>query len=211
MQSRNIKRFAIIRNSSPWSITQVGFYRKAAEKLAVQITDEFESTQLENNDWRTILPKLRAKDPDAIVLFLGKGDVDVILRRANEMKWAVKFFGSNHTLDAFKRTKHKEVYNGLCFTYPLQQLRKNPEFTSKYSTKYSEPPQLFTDTTYDAVYILVEAIKESRESQIPLKLALENTSYNGLLGKYKFRSNKSLATGNTSLVCIKNNELVIDK
>jgi branched-chain amino acid transport system substrate-binding protein len=72
---------------------------------------------------------------------------------------------------------------------PVQKMPKSVAFVDAYQKKYGEPPQIVLgcSQTYDAVYILAEAIKKTG-SLDPDKLvsAIQSTEYNGVVGLTKF-------------------------
>lgn len=202
-----VKRIVFIRNSSSWSQIQVEYYRKVSEKHGVSVLKIHEAGKIEGNNWQAVLPGIKAINPDLLVFFLGKDDVEVLLRRISEIKLNIPLFGANHTYDAFKRSKHRDLYQGLCFTYPYQQLQRNPGFLAEFRARYNEEAQLYADSSYDALMILVKALqlagKEKKTAQI-----LQNEEFNGLVGNYRFSEEFSLSNGSTSLLCIKNGRLV---
>jgi branched-chain amino acid transport system substrate-binding protein len=91
---------------------------------------------------------------------------------------------------------------------PVSKMPKSVAFTDRYQKKYGEPPQIVLgcSQSYDAVYILAEAMKKTG-SLDPDKLtsAIEAMEYDGVVGLTKFPTvdHQAPYTDNpaTSLVC----------
>ena len=177
LASRGVRKVAILRNVTNWSLVQANVYKNIAAEEKVRLLDDIQTDQIENNDWRVLLPRVKSSAPDAVVFFLGKSDVDAMLRRAREMALKPAFFGASHTYDAFKNAADKSIYEGVCLTYPLRQLREHQEFSAAYEERYHEPPQLYADSSYDALLIAAQALKFAREKGADLKTTLQSAEF----------------------------------
>jgi branched-chain amino acid transport system substrate-binding protein len=155
---RNIRSAAILYVSNPWGETQLIRYRLAAEQLRVKLVDEVQSSTIENNDWRAVLPRIKARAPDTVVLLLNKTDIDQIVRQAAELRLDVNFFASKNAQPAFIRSASKGWYEGLCMSYPHEQLQQSRTFRAAFESAYHEPPLIYADNSYDAVKILYQAV-----------------------------------------------------
>ncbi len=62
---------------------------------------------------------------------------------------------------------------------------------------------MYSDTSYDAVHLLVKAISKSRREAISIRDALVATQWQGIGSEYKFSPQASFSTGRASLVCIR--------
>jgi branched-chain amino acid transport system substrate-binding protein len=201
-QERKIKKLALIRNSTNWALLQVDYYRRIARELGVSVVSEYDAVDVENNDWRSILPKIKAAEPDTVVFFLGRDDAETFVLRASEINLPARLFGGSHTYDAWKRAEDKGPYEAVCLTYPLARLQSRREFLELFEKRYGEPPQLYADSSYDALFILYNALELAKRNKQQLKDVLVQEEFTGLFGKYRYSAEKSLACGGTSLNCV---------
>jgi branched-chain amino acid transport system substrate-binding protein len=93
----------------------------------------------------------------------------------------------------------------------MEQLGKERDFRTRYKSRFKEDARIYADNTYDALHIIVKAVNEARLQNIELRKALQKVEYDGLAGKYEFDETKSLSTGSSSLVCVRNGEARVEK
>ena len=73
-------------------------------------------------------------------------------------------------------------------------------FKAKYEKRFGQPIQIYAPFTYDAVYIIVDAMKRSNSAD-PAKIlaAMPATNYSGVIGTTTFDSKGDLQHGVISL------------
>jgi branched-chain amino acid transport system substrate-binding protein len=72
---------------------------------------------------------------------------------------------------------------------PVGKMPKSIAFTDAYQKKFGEPPQIVLgcSQSYDAVYILAEAMKKTGNlDPDKLSLAIEEMTYDGVVGLTRF-------------------------
>ncbi len=209
LELKNVTSVALIHTSSRWGTVQQEAYGKASLKRDASVVADIEPLAQEHNQWATEITQLKVKKPEVIALLLNKNDIETILRRASEQGLKTNFFGSKNTYDAFRKSNNKNLYEGVCFTYPYEQLMKNKEFTEKFEKRYDEAPRVFADNSYDSVFILHQALKTAQATGENLKKVLETTSFDTGLSSYSFTKEHSLANAKSSLLCVENGELAV--
>lgn len=200
-------KIAIVYANNSWGDTQLKIYKKIAEDLGASIVDEFKPSSFDENEWRILIPRIKEKNPSLVVLLLNKNDILVFLQRAKELGMTSKFFTSKNGFDAFRISKNKGLFNGTCFTYPLERFKRETEFTNRYAEKFGEEPRIYADNTYDALCILSAAKDISKQKEIPFQDALKQVKYTGLVGNYSYNGDNSFSLGSSSLVCVENEAL----
>lgn len=200
---KSFKTALVVHNNSLWGLSQSERARKIAALRGIKILEEIPSTAAENNDWQEVIPRIKSKNPELLILFLAKNDTDLILRKTAELNFKPAFFLSKNALDAFAQTKSKPVYEGACFTYPLKQLGDARDFRQAYLRHFGTEPRIYAHNSYDAVFILFKAHKLARQKGTELKDVLRQEEFYGLAGRYRYLQENSLAAGESSLVCIK--------
>jgi branched-chain amino acid transport system substrate-binding protein len=64
---------------------------------------------------------------------------------------------------------------------------KGADFERKYVDRFHTPVQIYAPFTYDAVYVIVDAMKRANSIEAPKVLAaMPSTDYNGVIGHIAF-------------------------
>lgn len=203
LATHKFKLAAILHNNSAWGMTLNRKFQRIAANANIKVVEEYATPLPENNNWQEVIPRLKSKGADLVVLLLGKNDIDLVLRKTNEMGLKATFFASKNTLDALSQTQRKALYEGVCYSYPLEELTANSEFVRAYQAEYKTPPKIYADNSYDAVFILYQAWRQANEKKIELRHVLQTAEFQGLAAKYKYTPDSSLSRGHSSLVCVK--------
>ena len=202
-----VKSLVIVYANNSWGEVQQEIYEKIASDLSLAIVEKIASVEFDENEWRELLPRLKTKAPQLILLLLNKNDLEIFLKRLKEIGFNPGIFASKNAYDAVQSTKAINLYEGICFTYPFEQLKAQPKFIRDYTESFNEPPRIYADNTYDALSILDSAYRLSLEKRISLKKALMHIEYSGLVGSYQYSSKASFSVGRSSLVCITNGKV----
>jgi branched-chain amino acid transport system substrate-binding protein len=82
----------------------------------------------------------------------------------------------------------------------LEKMAGGPAFLAKYQKRFGQPIQIYAPFTYDAVYIIVDAMKRAGSTD-PAKIlaAMPTTDYKGVIGETTFDSKGDLQHGVISL------------
>ncbi len=206
LEKHTIKNMVIVFANNSWGETQLKVYKEIASKHHVKILDELRSTSFDANEWNIYATRVKQKNSDLVLLLLNKDDLELFLKKAAALEIKSSFFASKNLYDAFRNSSSKELYSGVCFTYPMEQLRRESDFRTRYREKFGEEARIYADNTYDALFIIVKAIQESQKHDVSLRDAMRSIRYEGVVGNYEFSETNSFSTGNSSLVCINNGE-----
>lgn len=208
LQKRKPSSLTLLYVNNPWGEAQTRAYADLARAQGITVVDQLHPAGYDENDWRVLLPKVKAKRPGLIVLLVNKQDVEVILRRAREIGIGTPFFSTKNAYHAFKESRGREVFEGLCMSYPWDQLQRETDFVSEYKKAWNEEPRIFADNSYDALFILHKAWIDSVASKEPLNDSLRNVKWKGIVGEYSYSPEKSFGLGQPSLLCIRGGQFV---
>ena len=203
------KRLVIVFANNSWGETQAAIYRSIAVAQGVEISDEIRSSTYDANEWGLLASRIKQRGPDLVLLLLNRSDLEMFLRKSNELELKAAFFASKNLYDAFRVSRNASVFERVCFTYPLEQLQSEREFRRKYEDKFGEEPRIYADTSYDALFILVKGVLLSRRENRPLRDALRRIEHDGLAGHYKYSQTFSFSLGSSSLVCVKDGNIAL--
>jgi branched-chain amino acid transport system substrate-binding protein len=120
-----------------------------------------------DKDFKSILAKVKALNPDVIVLGSYYTDAALIMRQAKDLDINALFVASSSVHSPALFTLGGDAVNGLItisvfnFANPSPLLR---QFTDKYAVLYKESePDTFATQAYDALRLLINAAAESAQ------------------------------------------------
>ncbi|ADQ04733.1 Extracellular ligand-binding receptor [Caldicellulosiruptor owensensis OL] len=137
-------------------------------------------------DFSSILTKIRDKKPDVIFAPVYYDEAGLIIKQARELGIKVPILGGDGFDDPKVVEKAgKENANNVFFSahYSSQDTDKKVQnFIKKYKTKYNQEPNAFAALGYDLGYFIADALKRANlkfdsvtKDRERLKIAIENT------------------------------------
>jgi branched-chain amino acid transport system substrate-binding protein len=147
-------------------------------------------------DFKAQLTKIKASNPDAIVLSALLAEGAPIMVQARQIGLNVPIIGGNgmNSTKIFDLAKDKS--DGLYVGSPWSSSNDTPEnskFIKAYTAKYNGAPDQFAAQAYDALYIAAQAMKQVKFSgKLPadrtaLRDALPKVKWTGATGAFEFR------------------------
>jgi len=202
-------------------------FKKALDDLKIPVTTT-ETFAKGDVDFKAQLTKIKASNPDAIVLSALLAEGAPIMVQARQIGLNVPVIGGNgmNSTKIFELAKDKS--DGLYVGSPWSASNDTPEnakFIKAYTAKYSAAPDQFAAQAYDALYIAAQAIKSVKiTGQLPadrtaVRDALPKVKWTGATGAFEFRRANDKAgkpagydAQQTPIVSVtKGNQFVIEK
>lgn len=158
-------------------------FKKAAEAKGAKIV-AVEHTDDKAVDFAAILTKIKATKPD--VIFFGGMDPQAAPMSLQMKKLGIKavlLMGDGGCTADFLKNAGASAEGQYCSKpgVPTEQMPGGPAFIEKYKAKYNAPIQLYAPYAYDAVMVVVEAIKRAGSADSAAILAeLPKTQYKGV-------------------------------
>ena len=154
----------MVDNSSDYSKGLAEIFKTAFTGGGGKIVGE-EAYLQKDQDYKPILTKLKAQNPDLIYIPGYYEDVGKIIKQARELGIALPILGG----DAWDSPKLVELSgpqaaNNTYFTNFYSTEDKNPasnKFVEAYKKEYGQTPDSMAAMGYDAVYLLIDAIKRA--------------------------------------------------
>ncbi|MCS4510161.1 ABC transporter substrate-binding protein [Xylophilus ampelinus] len=170
-------------------------FKKALDDLKIPVTTT-ETFAKGDVDFKAQLTKIKAGNPDAIVLSALLAEGAPIMVQARQIGLNVPVIGGNgmNSTKIFELAKDKS--DGLYVGSPWSASNDTPEnarFIKAYTAKYSAAPDQFAAQAYDALYIAAQAIKSVKiTGQLPadrtaVRDALPKVKWTGATGAFEFR------------------------
>ncbi len=190
------EKVAVIYDSS--DVYSSGIYEKFATEAAnrgLEIVDAEAFTADSNKDFSTQLQKAKDSGADLVFLPIYYTEASLILKQADTMGYAPKFFGCDG-MDGILQVENfdAKLAEGLMLLTPFaadaqDDLTQN--FVASYKENYNEVPIQFAADAYDAIYSIKAAIEEAGvtpETSVSdtcdqMKEAMLKISVDGLTGE----------------------------
>ncbi|MDI6749653.1 MAG: branched-chain amino acid ABC transporter substrate-binding protein [Rhodocyclaceae bacterium] len=139
-------------------------------------------------DWKAVLTKIKGKKPD--VVFYGGMDATggPLLKQARELKIGAVFsFGDGACTDKMAELAGAAAEGLICSQAGIPVQAAGKKFLDAYKAKFNIDPILYSPFTYDAAWLLIEAMKKA-DSADPAKYlpALQSIQYDGASGHIEF-------------------------
>ena len=195
-ENKLAEKISVIYDSS--DVYSSGIYEKFAAEAAnqgLEIVDAEAFTADSNKDFSTQLQKAKDAGADLVFLPIYYTEASLILKQADTMGYAPKFFGCDG-MDGILQVENfdTKLAEGLMLLTPFAadaQDELTQKFVTSYKENYGETPIQFAADAYDAIYAIKAAMEESDitpETSVSdtcdkMKEAMLNIKFNGLTGE----------------------------
>lgn len=193
-----LKKVAIIDDRTAYGQGVADVFKKTAQSKGMQVVDEQFTTD-KATDFMAILTAIKAKSPDAI--FYGGMDPQAgpMLRQMEQLGLTnVKYFGGDGicTSEIAKLSAGAKTLGNVVCAEGGASLAKMPggeAWKKRYDAKYPGQFQVYSPYTYDATFVLVDAMKRANSID-PKKYIpeLKKTNFKGVTANIAFEPNGEL-------------------
>ncbi len=193
---------AIIDDRSAYGQGLADEFEKAAKAAGATIVAH-EFTNDKANDFAAILTKVKSKAPD-LVFYGGMDSQGGPLAKQLKglaMKMPV-LMGDGGCTTEFSTLAGDAAEGNYCSLpgVPLDKMPGGPEFKARYKAKFNADIQLYGPYVYDAVNVMIDAMKRANSAD-PLKYlpVLPKTAFQGVTSKISFDAKGDLQDGAITL------------
>ncbi|MES2976414.1 MAG: branched-chain amino acid ABC transporter substrate-binding protein [Pseudomonadota bacterium] len=193
-----LKTVAIIDDRTAYGQGVAEVFKKVAVSKGMKVVDEQFTTD-KATDFMAILTAIKAKNPDAI--FYGGMDPQAgpMLRQMEQLGLGkVKYFGGDGicTSEIAKLAAGAKTLENVVCAEGGASLAKMPGGTAwkkRYDEKYPNQFQVYSPYTYDATFVLVEAMKKAKSADPKVYTPeLIKTNFKGVTTTIQFEPNGEL-------------------
>lgn len=193
-----LKKVAIIDDRTAYGQGVAEVFKKTALTKGMTVVDEQFTTD-KATDFMAILTAIKAKNPDAI--FFGGMDAQggPMLRQLEQLGMSnVKYFGGDGicTAEIAKLAGGAKTLGNVVCAEGGASLAKMPggdAWKKRYDTKYPGQFQIYSPYTYDATFVLVDAMKRANSTDPKVYTPeLIKTSFKGVTTTIGFEPNGEL-------------------
>ena len=165
-ENKLAEKISVIYDSS--DVYSSGIYEKFAAEAAnqgLEIVDAEAFTADSNKDFSTQLQKAKDAGADLVFLPIYYTEASLILKQADTMGYAPKFFGCDG-MDGILQVENfdTKLAEGLMLLTPFAadaQDELTQKFVTSYKENYGETPIQFAADAYDVIYSMYQAVLET--------------------------------------------------
>jgi branched-chain amino acid transport system substrate-binding protein len=198
----HLKSVAVVDDATAYGQGLANEFEKSAKAQGFAVTSH-EVTNDKAVDFRAILTKIKADHPDLIMF----GGMDAtggpLAKQAKQLAMDSKLVmgdgGCTANMGELAGPASANVYcseGGVA----LSQMPRGRAFQDAYEKRFNVPIQTYAPFSYDAVYIIVDAMKRA-QSVDPSKILamMPSTNYAGVTGQIRFKPNGDLLNASISI------------
>ncbi|OAJ57461.1 branched chain amino acid ABC transporter substrate-binding protein [Paraburkholderia ginsengiterrae] len=206
------KRIAIVDDSTVYGKGLADEFAKTVQASGAKIVAR-ETTNDKATEFQAILARIKRVQPDVIMF----GGMDAtggpFTKQAAALGIRAKILGGDGVCtDKVGELAGTAVQNLVCSEagLALSKMDKGADFEKKYEDRFHTPVQIYAPFTYDAVYVIVDAMKRANSIEAPKVLAaMPSTDYNGVIGHIAFDDKGDLKEGAITLYDFRNGKKAV--
>lgn len=197
-KSLKAQTVAIVDDATAYGKGLADEFEKKAKASGIKVVAR-EATNDKATDFKAILTKMKGVKPDVIMY----GGMDAtggpFAKQAKELGITSKIVaGDGLCTEKLYELAGDSVANIVCSQAgpDLSKMPKGAEFDAKYKKRFNASIQNYAPFTYDAVMVIVDAMKRSNSTE-PAKIlaAMPSTQYQGVIGNVSFDNKGDLKEG----------------
>jgi len=209
-----LKKIAVIDDRTAYGQGVAEVFAKVAKTKGIEIVDQQFTTD-KATDFMAILTAIKSKKPDAI--FYGGMDAQAgaMLRQMDQLGLSsLKFFGGDGicTNEIIKISAGAKSLEGVVCAEGGASIAKMPGGTAwkaKYDAKYPGQFQIYSPYTYDATFVLVDAMKRANSTDPKVYVPkIVETNYKGVTANIAFEPNGEMKNPSYTLSTYKDGKKV---
>ncbi len=197
-----VKTIAIVDDATAYGQGLADEFEKKAKADGIAVLSH-DATNDKATDFRAILTKIKGEQPGAIMYGGLDGTGGPFAKQAKQLGLSQKILaGDGLCADDLAKLAGEAADSVICSIAgsPLEKMPRGAAFTAAYTKRFGAHPVLNSPFAYDAVYVIVDAMKRAG-STAPDKIlaAMPATNYQGVLGQTQFDAKGDLLHGTISL------------
>ena len=164
-------------------------------------------------DFTSVLTKLKARKPGLLALYAIDADFQNIIKQWYSLGGGIPLTGRVLVDQVPKEIMASGFLDGTTSVQPYDpsvDTAANKAFVETFTKKHNVPPMLISFESYEAINILIDAIRRSGDAS-PAKIrdALEKTKYQSMLGPLLEFDANNLIHNNAIIFTIKGGKVVL--
>lgn len=186
------KSVAIVDDATAYGQGLADEFEKKSKALGIKVLSH-DATNDKAVDFRAILTKIKSERPDVIMY----GGMDAtggpFAKQARQLAIRSKILaGDGVCTEQLSQLAGDATDNVICSEagMSLEKMPGGADFAKRYQARFGQPIQIYAPFTYDAVYVIADAMKRANSiDKAKILAAMPSTDYTGVLGRIQFTKN----------------------
>ncbi|RDU96114.1 branched-chain amino acid ABC transporter substrate-binding protein [Trinickia dinghuensis] len=206
------KRIAVIDDSTAYGQGLATEFSKAATAAGSTVITH-EATNDKATDFRAILTKVKGLRPD--IIMYGGSDATagpLVKQAANLGIHAPVLAGDGACTDKMSSLAGDAIVDLVCSeaSLPLARMPRGADFEKRYVERFKVPINAYAPFAYDAVYVIVDAMKRAQSvDRAKILAAMPATKYDGVTGDIAFDPHGDLDSAAITIYQFKGGKKVV--
>jgi branched-chain amino acid transport system substrate-binding protein len=202
LKALNAKSIAVVDDATAYGKGLADEFATAARAGGARVVAR-EATTDKATDFRAILTTIKSAHPDVIMFGGMDSTVGPFIRQAAALGLSAKILsGDGACTEKVAELAGDAVNNLVCSEASLavSRMPKGTEFEQRFEARFNGPILFNAPFAYDAVYVIVDAMKRTNTTDAAKVLAaLPSTNYNGVIGHIAFDAHGDMKDGAITL------------
>lgn len=201
-----LKKVALMySNNNDFSVSGFKTFEQAIKNNGMEIVT-VETFADKDTDFSAQMTKIASLKPDAVFVAGLYQEAALILKKARELGITVPFIGNNGFNSPQLIKSAGAAAEGAVVAspwFPGKDDEKVKKFLAAFKAKYNKEPDQFSAQSYDAMYIMAEALEKAGTTSDRKKLRDSLAAvkdFNGVTGKFAFDAKRNPAMDVTILI-----------
>ncbi len=204
------KTIAIIDDRTAYGQGLADVVERVAKEKGLQVVSR-EFTTDKATDFNAILTKIRAAKPDVVMYGGMDATAGPMAKQMKQLGIKSAFLAGDGVCSPEFIKLAGEAGNGLTCSMAgeaVEKLAKGEEFKTKYKAKFNQDVQIYSPYSYDAVYVIAEAMKRAGgPDKAKLVEEVAKTNHAGVTGQITFDEKGDIKGGAISVFQVKEGKL----
>jgi branched-chain amino acid transport system substrate-binding protein len=202
LKSLNAKTVAVVDDATAYGKGLADEFAKAAQAGGGRVVAR-EATTDKSTDFRAILTTIKSAHPDVIMFGGMDSTVGPFIRQAAALGLSAKVLsGDGACTEKVAALAGDAVNNLVCSEASLavSRMPQGAEFEKRFEARFNGPILFNAPFAYDAVYVVVDAMKRANTTDAAKVLAaMPMSDYNGVIGHIAFDAHGDMKEGAITL------------
>jgi branched-chain amino acid transport system substrate-binding protein len=204
------KTIAIIDDRTAYGQGLADVVEKVAKEKGLKVVAREFATD-KTTDFNAILTKIRAAKPDVVMYGGMDATAGPLAKQMKQLGIKSKLLAGDGVCSPEFIKLAGDAADILTCSMAgeaVEKLAKGEEFKAKYKAKFGTDVQIYSPYSYDAVYVIAEAIKRAgKVDKAAIVAAMPATNYTGVTGQIQFDEKGDIKNGAISMFRVKDGKL----
>ncbi|MEW5879095.1 MAG: branched-chain amino acid ABC transporter substrate-binding protein [Pseudomonadota bacterium] len=204
------KTIAIIDDRTAYGQGLADVVEKVAKEKGLKVVAREFATD-KTTDFNAILTKIRAAKPDVVMYGGMDATAGPLAKQMKQLGVKAKLLAGDGVCSPEFIKLAGDAADILTCSMAgeaVEKLAKGEEFKAKYKAKFNTDVQIYSPYSYDAVYVIADAIKRAgKVDKAAIVAAMPATNYTGVTGQIQFDEKGDIKNGAISMFRVKDGKL----